>query len=302
MLGGVAVLLLTAAATAAGGSAGWAAVPARGAVAARSATPAGSATPAHSAVPTGQAYLVHAILGTPVDVDLDGRTMARAAQPKTVLGPLTLSVGRHVVLLRAGARTVTSASFVIAAGRSIDVVATRAADAAQAARIVVFRNDLSPVGRGKTRLVVAHTAVAPPADVRVDGSVLFRDVASGESLGLLVPAKTYRVDAVPVAGGGAILDPVRLSLRPGTLTRVFAVGDPSAGTADAVVQVLKVGVIGAGVPRSVPTGDGGQAADEFVGAPGPAPWLALAAGMLLAAVVGRAVRGVWTRTRRGQVR
>ena len=222
---------------------------------------AATTTPGVSAVPAGQVYVVHGILGAPVDVDVDGRRLARAVQPKSVLGPLTLGAGRHVVVLRAGERTVTSASFVVTAGRSIDVVAERAADAAHTPRVVVFRNDLSPVGRGKTRLVVAHTAVAPPADVRVDGSVLFRDVASGESLSLLVPAKSYRVDALPVTGSGAILDPVELTLRGGTLTRVFAVGDPSAGTADAVVQVLKVGVVGAGVPRSVPTGDGGQAAD-----------------------------------------
>ena len=254
-------------------------------------------TPERAVVPTGQVYVVHGIVGTPVDVAIDGRRLARAAQPKTVLGPLTLSAGRHVVVLRAGARTVTSASFLVTAGRSIDVVADRAADAGRSARVVVFRNDLSPVGRGKTRLVVAHTAVAPPVDVRVDGSVLFRDVASGESLSLLVPARSYRVDAVPATGTGAILDPVELTLQAGTLTRVFAVGDPSAGTADAVVQVLKVGVVGAGVPRSVPTGDGGQAADEVVGGSGPAPWVALAGTLLLLAVASRLVPGLLARAR-----
>jgi hypothetical protein len=95
-----------------------------------------------------------------------------------------------------------------------------------------------------------------------------------------------------VTGTGAILDPVQLTLKAGTLTRVFAVGDPSAGTADAVVQVLKVGVVGAGVPRSVPTGDGGQAADEVVGGSGPAPWMALAGGLLLLAVAALTVPGL----------
>jgi Domain of unknown function (DUF4397) len=278
-LAGLALLLLGAVGTVAGTSA------------------AAATTSTRAALPTGQVYVVQGIVGMPVDVDIDGRALARAAQPKTVLGPLILSAGRHVVVLRAGARTVTRASFLVTAGRSIDVVAGRAADAGQSARVVVFRNDLSPVGRGKTRLVVAHTAVAPPADVRVDGSVLFRDVASGESLSLLVPARSYRVDAVPVTGTGAILDPVELTLQAGTLTRVFAVGDPSAGTADAVVQVLKVGVVGAGVPRSVPTGDGGQAADEVVGGSGPAPWAPLAGGLLLLAVGARVLPGVLARAR-----
>ncbi|HYY10408.1 MAG TPA: DUF4397 domain-containing protein [Kineosporiaceae bacterium] len=267
-LAGLAVLVLAAA----------------GAVAA--ATAAGASAPRAGAAASGngQVYLVHGIVGTPVAVDLDGRRLAEAAQPKTVLGPISLPVGRHVVVLRTGTKTVTSASFTVTAGRSIDVVAHRAADAAQTARVVVFRNDMAPVAQGRTRLVVAHTAVAPPADVRVDGSVLFHDVASGESLSLVVPAKTYTVDVVPVAGSGTILAPVKVTLKPGTLTRVFAVGDPSNGTADAIVQVLPVGVGGSGVPSRVPTGDGGQAATSFTGdGPGRPLFavLAVAVGVLL---------------------
>ena len=196
--------------------------------------------------------------------------------------------------LRAGSRTVTGARFTVVAGQSIDVVAHRAADAGQQARIVVFRNDLSPVGPGKARLVVGHAAVAPPADIRVGGKVLFHDVASGEALSLLVPARAYSVDVVASDGSASILAPVRLTVRAGTLTRVFAVGDPADRTADAVVQVLPVPVVGAGRPRSVPTGDGGQAADSMVGdgRPGPAPVgiVAAAVALLLTARARRSVR------------
>jgi hypothetical protein len=265
-----------------------------GGAAVAGATAAGAAPRGTAGAATGQVYVVHGILGTTLSVDVDGRRIADAAAPKTVLGPLTLPAGRHVVALRSGTRTVTSATFEVQAGRSIDVVAHRAADAAQTARVVVFRNDLSPVGRGRTRLVVAHAAVAPPVDVRVDGSVLFRDVASGEALSLLVPARTYTVDVVPVTGSDTILRPVRLTLKAGTLTRVFAVGNPSSGTADAVVQVLPVGVGGSGVPASVPTGDGGQAADEIVG-PGSAPRRTLlgtlAGGLVVLALLARALPG-----------
>jgi hypothetical protein len=263
-----------------------------GGAAVAGATAAGAAPRVTAGPATGQVHIVHGILGTPLSVDVDGRRIADAAAPKTVLGPLTLPVGRHVVALRTGTRTLTSASFEVQAGRSIDVVAHRAADPAQTARVVVFRNDLSPVGRGRTRLVVAHTAVSPPVDVRVDGSVLFRDVASGEALSLLVPAKTYTVDVVPVTGSDTVLRPVRLTLKAGTLTRVFAVGNPSSGTADAVVQVLPVGVAGSGVPASVPTGDGGQAADEVVGrGPGRTFLGTLAGGLFVLALLARALPG-----------
>jgi len=240
--------------------------------------PAGAG--AATAPTTGQVYLVQGLVGTPVSVELDGHQVAASAQPRTIVGPLQVAAGPHVVVLRAGSRPVTSARFTVVAGRSIDVVAHRGADAARAPRIVVFRNDLTPVGPGKARLVVAHAAVAPPADIRVAGSVLFHDVASGESLSLLVPASTYAVDVVASVGGGAILAPVRLPVRAGTLTRVFAVGNPGDGTADAVVQVLPVGVTGAGRPSRVPTGDGGQAAQEFVGdTPSRLPFALLASAI-----------------------
>lgn len=257
---------------------------------------AGAASTAPSKAPLGgQVYLVQGLVGTPVAAELDGRQVVASAQPKTIVGPLSVPAGPHVLVLRTGTSTITSARFTVVAGHSVDVVAHRAADAAQTARVVVFANDLSPVGPGKARLVVAHAAVAPPADIRVSGSVLFHDVASGESLSLLVPAKAYSVDVVASVGGATILAPVQLSVKAGTLTRVFAVGDPSNGTADAVVQVLPVNVSGAGRPSRVPTGDGGQAADSFVGdSPVRLPLLLLGAGagVLLVLRTGRRVAGL----------
>lgn len=252
---------------------------------------AGSAAhPAQAAASrTGEVYVVHGIVGPAVDVDIDGRTVARAAEPTSIIGPLKLSAGSHVVTLSNGPTTVTTARFSVVAGASIDVVAHRSADAARSPRILVFRNNLAPVARGKTRLVVSHTAVAPPADIRIDGQPFFRNVASGESLSLVVPAKTYSVDVMPTAGGARILAPVRLTLQPGTLTRVFAIGDPTERTADAVVQVFKVAVTGSGTPTRVATGDGGQAAEAIVGQAGGlggGPTLALLGGLAVLAVVG----------------
>ncbi|MGZ4627006.1 MAG: DUF4397 domain-containing protein [Kineosporiaceae bacterium] len=239
---------------------------------------------------TGDVYVVDGLVGTPVAVLLDGREVAASAPAESVVGPIRLAAGPHIVTLRTAGRTVTDARFTVTPGQSIDLVAHRAADSGQRARVVVFRNDLAPVGPGKARLVVAHAAVAPPADVRVGGAVLFHDVASGEALSLLVPARSYSVEVVAAAGSDTLLGPVRLTVRPGTLTRVFAVGDPSNGTADAVVQVLPVPVVGAGRPRSVPTGDGGQAAESYVGdGPGVTP-LALLAPVLLLLLLVRARR------------
>lgn len=244
-----------------------------------------------SAAPPGQVYLVQALAGTTADVLVDGSLVRAAATPKTVIGPLWLAAGQHVVRLRSGGSGLVSARFTVVGGGSLDVVAHRAADTRTTPVVTVFANDLSPVAPGKTRLVVSHVAVAEPADIRVDGRPFFRNVADGESLSLVVPARPYTLDVVATASGSrSILAPARVTLGAGTLTRVFAFGDPDAKTSDAIVQVLRVPVVGAGRPTVVHTGDGGQAAQQLVSRR-TAPWpaLVLGTGVLgLASVAGAA--------------
>ena len=235
-----------------------------------------------SAEPSGDVYLVQALAGTTADLVVDGAVVRADAAPKAVVGPVRLSPGPHVLQVRSGATALVSARFAVAAGDSLDVVAHRASDTAMTPVVTVFRNDLSSVGPGKTRLVVSHVAVAEPADIRVDGRPFFRNVAGGESLSLVVPARAYSLDVVATAGSRMILAPVAVTLQPGTLTRVFAYGNPDQKTSDAIVQAIGVPVVGAARPAFVHTGDGGQAADEIVGAGGPSrPAVALGLGAVV---------------------
>jgi hypothetical protein len=254
---------------------------------------AGIASTASAAASTGQVYLVNAIAGATAEVLLDGSSVQASAAPKSVIGPLQLPAGQHVIELKTGSTALVSARFSVAGHDSLDVVAHRASDKPMTPVITVFRNDLSAVGPGKTRLVVSHVAVAEPADIRVDGKPFFRNVANGESLSLVVPAKTYSLDVVPTATGNRpILAPVRVTLAGGTLTRVFAFGNPDDKTSDAIVQVLQVPIVGAAQPKFVHTGDGGQAADEIV-QDRSLPWPAIALGMGVLGMIGvaGAVRG-----------
>jgi hypothetical protein len=217
---------------------------------------------------TGAVYLVVGVAGGPMTIVVDSTQVRADAPAGSVIGPLRLPAGEHLVEFRTGGSAPADARFAVRAGDDMDVVAHRAADRARTPVVTVFRNDLSPVAPGKTRLVVSHVAVAPPSDIRVDGRPLFRNVANGESLSLVVPARSYSVDVVPtVSGGGPILGPIQVRLAAGTMTRVFAIGSVADGSTDAIVQEVRVPVAGAVVPRSVHTGDGGQAADEFVGDP-----------------------------------
>jgi hypothetical protein len=248
-----------------------------------------AAPAATAASGTGQAYVIQGLLGETYDIAVDGEVVHKGAGPKAIVGPIGLAAGTHVVALKKGSTTAIQTRFTVHGGQSVDVVAHKRADSTMSPVITAFRNDTSPVGPGKLRLTVAHTAAAPPADIRVDGEVLFRNVANAEALTLLVPAKTYTVDIVPAATNGQpILGPVDLPLKAGTLTRVFAIGSVTSNTMDAVVQSLPVKVSGAKAPGSVHTGDGGQAATGVVGGGPKLPTVALvtALGAVLLAATG----------------
>jgi len=219
---------------------------------------------ASAATSSGQVYVLQGIAGETLSVNIDSRTVASSVTARTVVGPLTLAAGRHTVQLWRGSGTVAQASFVVSGNSSLDLVAHRFPDASRAPTVTTFNNDLSPVQPGRSRLLVAHTAVVPPADIVVNGSVLISNIANGESATNVVPAGAYKVAIVTTATTGPpVLGPTTLKVTAGTLTNVFAIGDPTAGTMDAIVQVLPVTTKGAAVPKRVNTGDGGQAAGLF---------------------------------------
>ncbi|MDQ1287522.1 MAG: hypothetical protein QG622_1087 [Actinomycetota bacterium] len=238
---------------------------------------------------TGTVYVVNALAGVTAQVLVDGEVVREASGPKTVIGPLTLAEGKHVLELRTEEALVAGASFTLAVGDDLDVVAHRSADRAAAPLITVFRNDLSAVGPGKARLVVSHVAVAEPADVRIDDKPYFRNVANAESLSVVVPAGSYELGMVATADPQlSLLDPVPLTVGAGSLTRVFAFGDADQRAVDAVIQSLTVPVAGSRAPVIVRTGDGGQAAAMFAtsSAPVGALLVVVVAGLGLAGAAG----------------
>lgn len=243
-----------------------------------------SAAPAAAAsadTDSASLYVVHGVPGMTADVVVDGQVVQQAADASAVLGPFEVSPGRHTVSLDPGSSEPLTAAVELAPGGSADLVAHRQADPQAPPVLTVFPNDMSAVGLGKSRLVVAHTAAVPPADIRVDGEVLLSNVANAEALTVVVPAATYSVDIVPTAATGPVLfGPVDLPVAGGELTRVFAFGDPATSTMDAVVHRIPLAVEGAAAPLIVATGNGGQAA----AAGSPLPFV-LAGGLMLLLVV-----------------
>ena len=232
-------------------------------------------------------FLVQGTPGASVDVSIDGHQVAQDMSAKDVIGPLDISAGAHAVRF-SGSAWAVSASFTID-GPSTDVVLHMPAQAAAEPVVTVFKNDVKPVATGRGRLVIAHTAVVPPADVRVDGQVLFSNIANGEFVGAVVPAQTYSADIVPTGEDTPLFGPVDVKVTPGALTRVFAIGEPTNGGMDAIVQVLPLTTTGSAPPKHVDTGSAGLVASptvtdrEWVGR-----WFLLGGfGALLAAVALR---------------
>lgn len=223
------------------------------------AAPTVAAASTHPGSPQDTVYVIQGVPRSSVDVTVDGRTVKRAVQPKAVVGPLNLTAGRHMITFSTTGWKVSSV--VTISHRSSDVVLHWPADLANKPVVTVFGNDLAPVGMDKGRLTVAHTAVVPPADVRVDKKVLFANIANGEFVTAEVPGGTYSVDVVPTGQTtNPLLGPVMLPVKPGVLTRVFAIGQPSNGSMDAVVQVLPLAKSGSPSPGSVNAGSAGLVA------------------------------------------
>jgi hypothetical protein len=228
------------------------------------ALPLTTAVPASAATAKGTVYVLQGMPGVTADVLVDGATVARGIAAATVVGPLHVPAGHHDVALSSEGTRLVSGGVTVDSGASLDVLGYWAAETPKMPRITVLRNDLSRVPAGKARVVVTHGIAGPPADIRVNGKVLFRSVANGESLTVLVPAGTYRVSAVATLSGQTLLPEASLPVRAGTLTRAVAIGAPGMTPAVLVHVLLLPGrVLGDRIPTAVGTGDGGQAAGLF---------------------------------------
>jgi hypothetical protein len=206
-------------------------------------------------------FVVQGLPGRSVDVTIDGKQVAKGVKTAAVVGPFKVRPGSREVTFSDSGTKLLSRSFGVKARSSWDVVVHLPEGGSKKPNVTVFRNDTSAVPRGKAELVVAHTATVPAADVRVNGKVLFSDIANGESLNLTVPVATYKVAITPTGKKSPVyLGPVSLTVKGGAVNRVYALGDPDNNTMNVAVHVLATGSSGSEKPKKVDTGTGGEAA------------------------------------------
>lgn len=250
---------------------------------------AGSAA---SPAPPGEVFLVQGVVESSWDFSVDGELLQEGVEGKEIVSAGDLALGDHEISATSDDGTTVEATIEVTAGESLDVVLHLPVEADGTPILTSFVNDRSPVPAGSSRLSIAHTAAVGPADILVDGSVLFADVASGEELTVVVPGDTYRVAVVPAATDNPpVLGPVDLEVPADQLMRVFAVGVAAEGSMDAIVHTMDVPVTGSQErPSDVPGGSGGPAyADDSIGGPGLLGWAGLASLAGALALVGSAL-------------
>ena len=222
----------------------------------------GATVSTSQAASDAKVFIVQGLPGQSVDVAVDGKSVAKNLETAAVAGPYTVKAGTRTITFSSNGKVVLKKQFSVKAKSSWDVVVHLPESSADKPAVTVFRNDVTSVPRGKASLVVAHTATVPPADIRVDGKVLFKNIANGEALKLTVPVATYKVAIVPTGEAKpVILGPVELTVDGGAVNRVYAVGDPAKKTMTVAVHVIPTATTGSGQPDDVDTGTGGQAAD-----------------------------------------
>ncbi|GAA0612993.1 DUF4397 domain-containing protein [Kribbella sandramycini] len=245
------------------------------------------ATPSQAAA-GASLYLVQGLPGQSLDLSVDGRQVAAKAPAAKVVGPIAVAAGQRTITARQGGKVVIERRVTVGSGGSLDVVIHQPAAPTGAPVITSYNNKLDAVPADKAAVRVAHTAAVGPADIRVNGKVLFANVANGESLDVVVPAATYRVEIVPAgASSPVVLGPLALPAKAGYLTRVFAVGAPASKTMTVAVGTIKLAAAGSQKPNLVNTGTGGQAAATDRS---PLLVLVLLAGLAGAVAVRRVVR------------
>ena len=164
--------------------------------------PAGADVPAP---PPARVNVVQAVPGATVDVTVDGRPVAGGAGVGEVLGPFELAPGSHEISFR-GKGVKVESTLDVGAGDTSDVVLHLPADVGGDPVVHSYAAPAGPIGPGKARVLLAHTATVAPADVEVDGQTVFTNIANGEFADADVPEGSIRVALLPSGAAGA--DPI----------------------------------------------------------------------------------------------
>ncbi len=226
----------------------------------------GGVAAAEPAAPPGNITVVLALPDATVAVSVDDREVAADAVVGDILGPFALEPGSHEIAFTDEAGSVDVVSRMnVKASTSHDVVLHMPAEEDGTPIVSSFATSMAPIGAGKARVLLAHTATVAPADVRVDGQVVFTNIANGEYAEADVPAGGHSVALLPTGQSSPpILGPLDVTLEQATMTMVYAVGSPTTRSMDVVAHTVDLPSDGSAAPDTIDTGSAGLAAERPV--------------------------------------
>ena len=179
--------------------------------------------------------VIQAVPGAEVDVSIDGRSVAEGAGVGDVLGPFELASGEHEVEFSGPDGLAVASTLRVKGGASTDVVLHLPAEVDGDPVVHSYDAPTGPIGPDKARVVLAHTATVAPADVEVNGEVVFTNIANGEFADADVPAGTHEVALRPTGStADPILGPLDVALEASTLSMIYAYGNPRDGSMNAI--------------------------------------------------------------------
>jgi hypothetical protein len=217
--------------------------------------------PTASAKASGAEAVLTVLHGLPnftADIYVNGKLTLDGFKPESVTEPLRLPAGSYEVAIRSvgeppDAKPALKEALTLKPGGNYTAVAHL--DGAGKPELSLFRNDLSPVPPGKSRLVIRNVADSPPLDVDLRGQQRFTGLAPMAQGVAVFPAGTYRISMG--AGDGTSIDPASIQMGEGTAQLVYVIGSASDKTLDLMVQ--SISSLGS-TPSGVATGTGGAAA------------------------------------------
>jgi len=204
----------------------------------------------------GQAtvYVVHGINGTdlgsgipeslPVDVAVDGTCVLEDFTFRSIEGPLSLDPGEYDLAVYlangepcSGDPAVSAEDVPLAAGDNVSVTAHVNTDGEPT--LTPFVNDVS-ARPGKTRISARHAANFGAVDLVLDGAKPFTGLENGGQVGAFLRPGRHAVALTPTGEDTRVFDLTSV-LRPFILHAAYAVGTPSNGTFEVLLQTIEVG-------------------------------------------------------------
>jgi hypothetical protein len=210
---------------------------------------------AHAA--KGGVEFINAVPKMDISVAIDGKEVVGSLALGDLGDPYQLAPGSHEVTFSNGSEDYT-ATVDVSAGQSSDVVVHRPAEVGGTPVVSVYPTPSEPIDPGKARVLLAHTATVAPADVVVDGQTVFTNIANGEFAQADVAAGGHEVSLLPAGvTGKPILGPLDVTLEAGTITAVYAYGNPKDGSMNVIVRTTGGTSSGAEPPTEIDTGSAG---------------------------------------------